>query len=101
MIRSFATKGTKGTKDIFDGRDTKHARQTCPKEIWENAKRKLDQVNQSEELLDLRAPPGNYLEKLKGDRQGFHSIRINDRYRICFRWTAEGPEDVEIVDYHR
>lgn len=51
-------------------------------------------------LEDLRVPPGNRLEALKGDRKGQHSIRINDQYRICFRWTSEGPEDVEIVDYH-
>lgn len=51
-------------------------------------------------LDDLRIPPGNRLEALKGDRKGQHSIRINDQFRICFRWTSEGPEDVEIVDYH-
>jgi len=48
----------------------------------------------------LRSPPGNRLEPLKGDRRGRYSIRVNDQYRICFRWTADGPEDVEIVDYH-
>ncbi len=51
-------------------------------------------------LSDLRVPPANRLEALKGDRKGRHSIRINDHWRICFRWTAEGPEEVEIVDYH-
>jgi proteic killer suppression protein len=98
VIRSFATQGT---RDLFDGRDTKDARRTCPITLWGNAKRKLDQLNQAAELRDLRAPPGNRLERLKGDRRGQHSIRINDRYRVCFRWTVEGPEDVEIVDYHR
>jgi len=65
------------------------------------AQRKLDQLNQAKELLDLRVPPNNRLEALKGDRRGQHSIRINDQYRVCFRWTEAGPEDVEIVDYHR
>ena len=65
------------------------------------AQRKLDQLNQAEELRDLRAPPGNRLEALTRERTGQHSIRINDQYRICFRWTDAGPEDVEIVDYHR
>ncbi len=51
-------------------------------------------------LEDLKVPPGNHLEALKGDRRGEYSIRINDRWRICFRWTATGPADVEIVDYH-
>ena len=65
------------------------------------AQRKLDQLNQAEILKDLRAPPANRLEALKGDRKGQHSIRINDQYRVCFRWTDAGPEDVEIVDYHK
>ncbi|MGH9229332.1 MAG: type II toxin-antitoxin system RelE/ParE family toxin [Acidimicrobiales bacterium] len=57
-------------------------------------------VDAAETLDDLRMPPGNRLEKLRGDRRGQHSIRINQQWRICFRWTAAGPEDVEIVDYH-
>jgi proteic killer suppression protein len=64
------------------------------------ARRKLDQLNQAEKLLDLRAPPGNRLEKLRGDRSGQHSVRINQRYRVCFQWTDDGPEEIEIVDYH-
>ncbi|KXO10952.1 HigB toxin protein [Marinobacter excellens LAMA 842] len=52
------------------------------------------------ELDDLKSPPGNRLEALSGDREGRHSIRINRQWRMCFRWTADGPEDVEIVDYH-
>jgi proteic killer suppression protein len=64
------------------------------------ARRKLRQLEIAGRLDDLRIPPGNRLEALKGDRQGQHSIRINDRWRICFRWTAAGPADVEIVDYH-
>ena len=60
----------------------------------------MDQINQSVELEDLRAPPGNRLEPLTGDREGQHSIRINARYRVCFRWTENGAEEVEVVDYH-
>lgn len=62
--------------------------------------RKLDMLDAAVTLHDLRSPPGNRLEALKGDRRGQWSIRINDQWRICFRWDAEGPEDVEIVDYH-
>jgi proteic killer suppression protein len=64
------------------------------------ARRKLRQLQIAGRLDDLRVPPGNRLEALKGDRVGQHSIRINDQYRVCFRWTAAGAEDVEIVDYH-
>ena len=64
------------------------------------ATRKLAQLDAAETLDFLRAPPGNRLEALKGDRARQHSIRINDQFRVCFRWTKDGPEDVEIVDYH-
>lgn len=64
------------------------------------AQRKLRQLQIAGHLGDLRVPPGNRLEGLKGDRAGQHSIRINDQWRVCFRWTAAGAEDVEIVDYH-
>ena len=64
------------------------------------AKRKLDQLHAAAALVDLGAIPGNRLEALAGDRKGQHSIRINDQFRICFRWTSDGPELVEIVDYH-
>ncbi|MEI6727055.1 MAG: type II toxin-antitoxin system RelE/ParE family toxin [Actinomycetes bacterium] len=64
------------------------------------ARRKLRQLEIAGRLDDLRVPPGNRLEPLKGDRSGQYSIRINDQYRVCFRWTAGGAEDVEIVDYH-
>jgi len=64
------------------------------------ALRKLRQLEIAGVLRDLRVPPGNRLEALKGDRAGQYSIRINDQFRICFRWTAAGAEDVEIVDYH-
>lgn len=64
------------------------------------ARRKLRQLEIAGRLDDLRVPPGNRLEELKGDRRGQHSIRINDQYRLCFRWTPVGAEEVEIVDYH-
>ncbi len=64
------------------------------------ARRKLRQLEIAGRLDDLRVPPGNRLEALKGDRKGQHSIRINDQFRVCFRWTKAGPADVEIVDYH-
>ena len=97
MIRSF--KG-KGTETIFVGRDSKTARKSCPVDLWNVTRRKLDQLNQAEALLDLKAPPRNRLEKLTRDREGQHSIRINDQFRVCFRWTDRGPEVVEVVDYH-
>lgn len=64
------------------------------------ARRKLRQLQIAGRLDDLRIPPGNQLEALKGDRAGQHSIRVNDQFRVCFRWTAAGAVDVEIVDYH-
>lgn len=64
------------------------------------ARRKLRQLEIAERLDDLRVPPGNRLEALKGDRAGQHSIRVNEQFRVCFRWTGTGAEDVEIVDYH-
>ena len=64
------------------------------------AMRKLAMLNQAGRLGDLRVPPGNRLEALRGQRAGQHSSRVNDQYRVCFRWTDAGPEDVEIVDYH-
>ena len=97
MIQSF---GGEGTRDVFAGRNSKTARRTCDHTLWAVARRKLDQLNQAESLADVRVPPRNQLEKLRGDRAGQHSIRVNDQYRVCFRWTARGPEDVEIVDYH-
>ena len=98
MIASFRDEGS---EDVFDGRDTKRARKRCPPDLVKVARRKLDQINQAVEFEDLRVPPNNRLEQLCGDRQGQHSIRINDQYRLCFGWADSGAEDVEIVDYHR
>jgi len=89
-----------GTEDVFDGRNTKKARKACPQNLWRVAIRKLDQINQAAELNDLRVPPGNRLEELRGNRERQHSIRINDQYRVCFAWTERGAEEVEVVDYH-
>lgn len=91
-IRSFSCNDT---QKLFEG--SRVARWVA---IERPALRKLEQLDWSDVLDDLRAPPGNRLEALKGDRKGQHSIRINDQWRVCFRWTAEGAFDVEIVDYH-
>jgi proteic killer suppression protein len=97
MIRSFAGAGT---EHVFNGRNSKAARKVCPRSLLPAAVRRLDQLDSVEALEELSVPPGNRLEALAGDRRGQHSIRIKDQYRICFRWTATGPEAVEIVDYH-
>lgn len=70
------------------------------KNIERVARRKLLQLHAATALHDLRIPPGNQLEALQGDRKGQHSIRINDQWRVCFKWKSDGPHDVEITDYH-
>ena len=97
MIHSFKDSGT---EDVFNGETTRAARKTCPQTIWKVAGRKLDQLDSVESLDELRIPPANRLQALKGERLGQHSIRINDKYRICFVWNENAAEDVEIVDYH-
>ncbi|MDO8690472.1 MAG: type II toxin-antitoxin system RelE/ParE family toxin [Dehalococcoidia bacterium] len=97
MIQSLRDRGT---EDIFNGLSTRAARRTCPERIWRTAARKIDLLDSVVSLGDLKVPPGNKLEALSGDRKGQYSIRINDRYRICFVWADAGPEQVEIVDYH-
>jgi proteic killer suppression protein len=89
----------KGSEDIFDGDDTKLARKTLPSHLHEKAGKMLDRLNSAVSLRSLSLP-GLRLEKLKGDRAGQHSIRVNSQYRVCFRWTEAGAENVEIVDYH-
>ena len=93
MITSFACSATEA---IFHDQQSPE----LPSTIQVTARRKLVQIDLAQRLAELRIPPGNRLERLKGDRDGQHSIRINDQWRICFRWTANGVEDVEIVDYH-
>jgi len=94
MIQSFAD----GITEAF------FTHGTCPAQ-WRSfasvARRKLDMLDAAVRLENLRSPPGNRLEALRGDRRGQWSIRSNDQWHVCFRWTAKGPADVEIVDYHR
>ncbi len=92
MIRSFACGDT---ESLFRSNAVARFRN-----IERVARRKLLQLHAASELATLRVPPGNQMEALKGDRKGQHSIRVNDQWRICFRWDAEGAHDVEIVDYH-
>ena len=91
-IKSFKCKET---ETLFQGKRVRR---------WVNlerpALRKLEQLDWSSVLEDLRVPPGNQLEALRGNRKGQHSIRVNEQWRVCFVWTPEGPKDVEIVDYH-
>lgn len=94
MLRSF---GDKDTERIWRRERSRKLDQHAERA----ALRKLLVMDAAETLDDLRVPPGNRLEKLRGDRRGQHSARINQQWRICFRWTDAGPEDVEIVDYHR
>ena len=93
MIRSFRDKSTEA---VFNGESPRG----FPTDLVKVARRKLRYLYAAGDLGDLRSPPGNRLEALLGNRKGQHSIRINDQFRVCFVWTAEGPADVEIVDYH-
>ena len=97
MIKSFRDIGT---EDLFNRKASKAARKSCPMQVWRIAQRKLDQLNAAVSLNSLRLPPGNGLEALKTDRAGQSSIRINDQFRVCFVWTSEGPDQVEVVDYY-
>lgn len=89
-----------GTEDIANGLNTRPARSTCPSALWVLARRKLDIVLYASGLHDLRSPPGNRLEALKGNRAGQYNIRMNKRYRVCFAWSDQGAHEIEIVDYH-
>lgn len=97
MIGSF---GNRLAEDLFDDKSTKATR-SFPSELRRSARRKLLYLHDAAELKDLRAPPGNRLEMLKGDLSGYHSIRINDQWRVVFRWNNSTPTDVQILDYHR
>lgn len=96
MIVSF---GDRATEALFHGERVKQVRR-IPTDIYPVALRKLDQLNAARELGDLRAPPGNRLEALKGDRKGFHSIRVNDQWRVTFRWVSGDAHNVTVEDYH-
>jgi proteic killer suppression protein len=93
MIKSFADKET---EKVYQRKYSKK----LPEEIQHRARRKLRMIKRSQDLNDLRTPPGNQLEKLRGDRDGQWSIRINRQWRICFTWHEGDAYDVEIVDYH-
>ncbi|MFC1660791.1 type II toxin-antitoxin system RelE/ParE family toxin [Gemmatimonadota bacterium] len=97
MILTFRDRGS---EDVFNGVDSKAARKVCPPDLQRRARSRLFLLDDADTIEDLRIPPGNQLEALKGDREGQFSIRINQRYRICFRWTEGGVRDAEIVDYH-
>jgi len=97
MIVSFKNQAT---EDIFNGKNTKNARKLCPRSLWKVSTRKLDQLDSVVKSEELKVLPGNCLESLSGNRKEEFSIRINDQYRICFKWSKSGPFDVEITDYH-
>lgn len=93
MIRSFKDKLAEA---VFNGENPKGFQS----DLLKVARRKLCYLNAAHTLTDLKVPPANHLEKLTGNREGQHSIRINDQFRVCFVWTEEGPTRVEIADYH-
>ena len=97
MIQSFRNKGT---EDLYDGKNSKPARNTCPRDLWKTAQRKLDQIDSAPVLNDLRVPSGNRLESLSGNREGQYSLRINSQYRICFVWLDGNAHQLEVTDYH-
>ena len=97
MIASF---GDQATSDFYHGARTRRAR-SFPSDIASVALRKLDMINAAQALLDLRSPSGNRLEALRGSWRGFHSIRVNDQWRIVFRWAEAAAHDVQLLDYHK
>jgi toxin HigB-1 len=96
VIRSF---GDGATTDLAAGKNSAKARR-IPADLRRNALRKLQLINRASDLNDLRVPPGNHLEALSGDLDGFHSIRINQQWRVIFRWVDGDAFDVSIIDYH-
>src|SRR3989338_6008905 len=96
MIVNF---GDQATEDIFHGENTKAARR-IPAAVWKTTGRQLDILNASHELRDLSVPPANRLEALKGTLMGWHSIRINDQFRVVFHWREGNAHDVRMTDYH-
>lgn len=92
--------GDGATEDLYHGRSTSRARR-FPNEIVGLALVKLDMLNGASALLDLTSPPGNRLEALKGDLKGFHSIRVNDQWRVVFRWENNSAHGVRLMDYHK
>lgn len=96
MIVSF---GDRATEDLYHNRPTSRARR-FPREVAEAALVKMDSLNGAASMLDLRSPPGNRLETLKGDLKGQHSIRVNDQWRLVFRWEGNDAHKVRLTDYH-
>jgi proteic killer suppression protein len=96
VIESF---GNALAEDLFDDRNSK-ATKAFPPELRRAARRKLQYLHEAADLRDLKSPPGNRLEGLKGDLKGLYSIRINDQWRVVFRWMGGNAFDVQIVDYH-
>ena len=97
MIVSF---GDRATEDLYHNRPTSRARR-FPRDLVETALVKLDLLNGAAAVLDLKSPPGNRLEALKGDLKGFRSIRVNDQWRLVFRWEGNNAHDVQLMDYHK
>lgn len=97
MIISFADEET---RHIYNGLNSKKARSRISRLLWEKAQMKLDMIHRAQKIDDLRVPPNNKLEKMSGDLIGKYSIRINDQYRIIFKWTEQGVSEVKITDYH-
>jgi proteic killer suppression protein len=96
VIQDFADAAT---EDLFHGISSKAARK-IPQNLWTVAHRKLDMLNAAQGLVDLTAPPANRLEALRGDWKGYHSIRVNDQYRVVFKWAEGHARRVQIIDYH-
>lgn len=96
MIVSF---GDAATEDLYHGRHTSRVRR-LPTDVVAVVLRKLDMLRAANQLLDLRSPPGNRLEALRGNYAGYHSIRVNDQWRIVFRWESDGAHEVSLRDYH-
>mgnify|MGYP001454397443 CR=1 FL=1 len=97
MIRTFADAAT---EDLFNGVDSRRARAACPAALWPVVRRKLTQLNRVRDLRELAVPPGNRLERLHGNREDQHSIRVNQQYRVCFYWEDGYADQVEVTDYH-
>lgn len=96
MISSF---GDEATADLFHGRATSRVRK-FPHDITKRALQKLDVLNGAHELIDLRSPPGNRLETLRGNWMGYYSIRVNEQWRVIFRWEENNAHHVQLIDYH-
>jgi proteic killer suppression protein len=97
VIRTFADAAA---EDLFNGVDSRRARTACPAALWPVVRRKLTQLNRVRDLRELTVPPGNRLERLHGNREDQHSIRVNQQYRVCFHWEDGYADQVEVTDYH-